>query len=567
MSFEKVSASPGARVIPAHKGEFEPRSNPGQIALGAAGAAWRLFLACWLPLVFGAGAVVVVLSHDPYDAPVRGDGAIFLHYGMRIADGEVPFRDFFDHKTPLGSYANGGAVLMGRVVGRDAVAAMHDLYLLVAAAIAVLTFGISRQVLGTRLGAAAATLFLLGYSQFGLWGAVGSSPKLLALAFGMGAWLGALHRRWGVSGLATALAFLCWQPGVLFGLVSAHLALDDRQRSTAKRQRAMLVLLGSFALPLLLLTSYFVAAQAFLDAIQQTVLFNSSYIQERLRSPGDALHSLWRVQRTIFADQLVIWLTSVPGFAAIVCKAWLGRRGRHEEPSLEPGYPSAERQRGAASVVVASVAILAASLINTAGHSDQVFYLPLVSILPAAALVPVLSVRVRRAPPDLHRAAVGVALLVFAVYGLAFSNSEPGGSLDRQRTRASLVAQAAQLDAGDPVVNMGAFGFAVLSNTVNVAKYAYTYDGVPAFVSDHDALGIEAYSASVASAWPKLIAYERQGSLHGFEEWLRHNYVQCNAPWAVSALSDSVFHRVDLWVRPDVATTSRLCRNASVIAP
>lgn len=209
-------------------------------------------------------ATVVLVATHMHDRPLGGDAAGYLHFGQRVAAGEVPYRDFFDHKTPLISYFNAGAITLGDAVGRDELDAMHDAYLVLGVVIALLLFGIGKAVFGSSVAGLGAVVLLLGYAQFGTWVAAGSSPKLLFFAAGLLSWLAALHRRWAVAGLGGALAFLAWQPGLLFACICGMLVLVDARRK-GFRIRPPLLLAAGFATPLLVLAAHYLAAGALHD--------------------------------------------------------------------------------------------------------------------------------------------------------------------------------------------------------------------------------------------------------------------------------------------------------------
>ena len=503
-------------------------------------------------------AAVVLLMTDPHDRPLGGDAAVFVHFGRRVGAGEVPYRDFFDHKTPLTSYFNAGAMTLGDAVGRDELDAMHDAYLLVGVAIALMLFGIGKAVFGSSVAGLGAVVLLLGYAQFGTWVATGSSPKLLFLAAGLLSWLAALHRRWAVAGLGGALAFLAWQPGLLFAGICGMLALVDARRS-GFRIRPPLLLAAGFATPLLVLAAHYLVAGAASDAWLQVVVFNRDYVQGGARSPFETLTKIIGLQHQLFADQVVVWVLSAPALAAM-CGIVL-RRPRALFAGESPGPGATDRAVAGASLLLLAGLVILANLVNSGGQTDQVMFLPLLTLLPVAlgVLAYQAAWQLRRAHAVSARALVGVILFAVSWYALADGRSERAPLLERQGRDVAFLAATAALEPDDPVLNLGAFTFAALGEFDNVAKYTYTYSGVPGFVADHEPAGLAYYRELAERTRPRLVLYERRGVLSDFNRWLESSYVRCDGRRIRRIFPPDEPHPIEVWLRPDAAERNPAC--------
>lgn len=500
-------------------------------------------------------AFAVALAVNPYDLRLGSDGALFVHYGRRILDGEVPYRDFFDHKTPFVSYFNAGSIWLADALRQDPIQVMHVAYMAVGGAIAGTTYTLARRLFGSRAVGVAAVLILVGYAQFATWVALGSSPKLLMLACGLGAWLASLHGRHFAAGLLVALCALAWQPGIIFAavcIVAASGALTDRRSWL----RAAAFYVAGFALPLAALGAHFLATGALDEAILQVVVFNRDYVQGGARPPAELAEHMADLQMQVYGDQWVAWLGVAGGLIALVPALGAAAFRRPLSDSLVP----AGAISGAWSIVAFAALVVAVALVNTGGETDLILFLPLFTLLPAFSAVALARAAATdwRAIGWVRPFATATSLGIVAAYTLGGGVDGPGGQLAQQANAMNRIAETARLEPGDEVMALGAYAFTALEPYTNVARYPYTYSHVPAFVAEHDPAGLALYKATAVQHRPKLILYERQPLLSGFTAWLEARYVRCEAP-AIRRILEVQPHPVEMWLRPDVASDNAAC--------
>lgn len=170
-------------------------------------------------------ATLVFVSFRPWALPALGDIAIFQLFGRLIADGQVPYRDFFDHKTPLTGYANALPALFSKLFGTDLIISTRVLSLAAATAAAVGLYLLSRAVQLSRAASVAVAGTYLAFDFASLLVAFGLEAKALATYAGIFAMLAAYRSRWTLSGALGSLAFLAWQPGGIFLIASIFLGL------------------------------------------------------------------------------------------------------------------------------------------------------------------------------------------------------------------------------------------------------------------------------------------------------------------------------------------------------
>lgn len=200
--------------------------------------------------------------------PIIWDTRFYLFFASQVAHGAVPYRDFFEIKTPLSIFAGAALFDIGQMLGIEPLLTIRVGYLLFSAIIGLLLFATIRRLVPGRL--VAGFLVLLAYCAFALLGwlpSLGVLPKLLMALFAMTSALFVMQRRYVLAGAAGTLAFLDWQIGGLAVLAAAAGAF------AAERQRlrsAGSVVLGAIAtgLPFVL---YFLSKGALGLAFDQTI--------------------------------------------------------------------------------------------------------------------------------------------------------------------------------------------------------------------------------------------------------------------------------------------------------
>lgn len=507
---------------------FRPAVAPAVVALLALGWLWRF---------------------DPGGRSISGDGALFAHYGRRVLDGEVPYRDFFDQKTPLVSYFNASTMGIGRVFSFSEITTMRAAYVLLTVGMIVLLYLFASKLHAGRLGAFVGVAALLSYEPLGGWAAAGSSPKLLMVGFGCGSWYAASRRQWLVAGFLGGLAFLAWQPGLVYVGTAGVLAL--RAEGSLSIKRRVLLLAAGAATPVILVSVYFLVTGALGDALRQTIEFNRDYVSSQVASPVDAVPDLLDRAGSIYGGGWAALALAVAGLLALPV-SWHAARTKDERSLLE--------SLGAYALVVTAFLV-----VSGRGRSDLIILLPLLAVLPALVIGAVqrfVDPRVGKAWPAVGVAAVAFAAIAVTAVGV---DPEPGYSIDRQESGANALARLATLQPGDPIVNMGAFSFSALKSFPNLAKYTYTYSGVPRFVIDHESAGEAYYIDLVRLSRPKLVLYRHVGILPRFNRWLRANYRRCRNTSTLRALESEPAVSstpTQIWVLPRIAKGNASCRPA-----
>jgi MFS family permease len=255
--------------------------------------------------------------------PIIWDTRYYLYFSSRVALGDVPYRDFFENKTPLSIFVGSALYRAGRALGAEPLVAIRAGYLAFAAAGGLLLLALMRRLAGGR--AAPAILGLLAYCAFPLLGwlpSIGVLPKMLMAVAATATALLVGRRRFGFgAGAAAMLAFLDWQIGALavFGALAAA-ALEPPGR---RLRAAGGVVLGSFAAlaPFLV---YFRAAGGLAPAFGQTV--GTLFARGAQSAQKDTLQKAAHVWETVRVGcQGHEWLFVVGLLGMLVFPLWLRR--------------------------------------------------------------------------------------------------------------------------------------------------------------------------------------------------------------------------------------------------
>ena len=274
----------------------------------------------WPALMF-LGAGLHFVSFDLVHQPIATDISFYLYYAARTAHGDLPYVDFFEHKTPLGIYAGAWLYQLGEALGVDPLYAIRAGYLLLAALTATVMGVIFARLKNNRPLAGWIGLFAFcGFGLLGVMPAAGNIPKMIGM---LGAGLSMLavdRRRWIWAGIWAGVAGLDWQPcgaAVGAGVLLAALCTSHRFRSACRAVVGM-------ALPFLPVLAYFAikgALGTFLNMIFVTSLTKAS--QDPM-SFGDRCDMIFWMLGWYCVDEM--WLAVAAGVGLLWFLVFLVRR-------------------------------------------------------------------------------------------------------------------------------------------------------------------------------------------------------------------------------------------------
>lgn len=260
--------------------------------------------------------------------PIITDVRFYLYFAQRVAAGEVPHRDFFDHKTQLATLTGALFHKMGEWAGVEPLMVIRGGYLALAGLAGMFMF-----VLFTRLGRGRVAVGLLGLLAYlavpflGVMPSIGNVPKMWVAVLASAAALAVHRRRWLLAGAAGGLAFMDWQigAGVWAAVLLAALVHGPR-----RGRQALAALLGS-ALALAPFVLYFAAHGALRVTLRQLFAPSLDKATGHMMGQGLRYGRIWEVINEGCPDQRwIVWL------AALGMLAWPLLWFRHHRDRIGP---------------------------------------------------------------------------------------------------------------------------------------------------------------------------------------------------------------------------------------
>ena len=434
-------------------------------------------------------SLAVLLVQQPWDRWSHGDIALHQVFGRLIADGQVPYRDFFDQKTPLAWYLNAVPALISRHLGADYVLAARALSVLLAVGGSVGLYLVARSAsLGRTMSAVAALLFL-AFDYHNYFAIRGIDPKLLNSYVGIFGLLAAYHSRWLLAGVLCALAFLAFPPAGVFLLGAGTLALMSG-RATARK--AIPRLGAGFVAPIAVLLIYFVVVGALDDFWADNVIFNRQYVSQqfswlRIELMAERITSDHRSDRWLF-------LVGAIGFATYAGSlAWgLFRRvPSHVMPALP--------------VAVVTVAVFTYSYVNFWTAGDVLPFLPWIAFWGAWLL----EQPARQPTRWAYWAAVGGALVLLGYGYHSLPDLTDIGNPPDEGAIVRGIEQRARLQPGDPIYVQEEQWYLLLSERDHLSRYYFVRNAVYKYAEEREGT-YEALLRPLIEEKPKLFVMSDQ---------------------------------------------------------
>lgn len=256
--------------------------------------------------------------------PLLWDTRYYMYFASRIAHGAVPYRDFFENKTPLSIYVGALFDRLGHAAGVAPIHAIRAGFLALAALAGILTFAVFR-----RLGRGRWTVAFLGllaqlaFPLLSWLPAFGVLPKLTMALCASATALACADGRFALAGVTGGLALLDWQIGGLALMGAAAAALAARRKVQA---------LAAIAAGALAATAPLLAALALQGALApafgQTIggLFGRTGPWWKTRPPAEKLGYLWMNVRAGCPGHSWLVLIGLSGIAIGIAEAFRSRR-------------------------------------------------------------------------------------------------------------------------------------------------------------------------------------------------------------------------------------------------
>jgi 4-amino-4-deoxy-L-arabinose transferase-like glycosyltransferase len=261
-------------------------------------------------LILGICVLVIILPNNPGRQPVPNrDSGVFLYIGQRILEGQVPYRDAWDHKPPLIFFINA----LGLFLVRDSWWGVWLLELIFLTGTVFLAFSLLERNLNRTAAIFGSVVFLLGYITFGL-AEGGNFTEEYGLVFqflALGLFATAeLKDHWGIYGfligVTAGICFLLKQSlvGIWLAIIIYLVISRLQTRQWKKLVIELALVLAGAAAVLLIPLVYFGINQALGDFWQAAFLYNFRYASATFASRLEALKN--GLQLTFFSGIIVI---------------------------------------------------------------------------------------------------------------------------------------------------------------------------------------------------------------------------------------------------------------------
>jgi 4-amino-4-deoxy-L-arabinose transferase-like glycosyltransferase len=506
----------------------------------------------------GGGLVALLVAVGLFtrfgiDSSLSRDEGIYAYGGRRLAHGVPPYVSIFDPKAPLATMIAGVAATAARLVHSNDLYAIRVAFFACACLTVLAVYLLAARLFGSTLAGVTAGVVFAADWPFAVDALTGPNAKTPGVLFAVvSMWLMA-RRQWFWAAFAGALAFLVWQPLVVYPFVAVLLALVTTRE---RRWRTSLVALLGAALPVVLVAAYFTAAGALRQLVEAALVFPLTGVD---RSPETVLHRLRRIVGVVDRDYglggLLFWV----GLGLLVLLVLVHLlRARGSRPAA-PGAPLA-------SVVLLTLLLdVAYAATDFQSYPDLYPFLPYPAIGLAggvAALVALLRVPVARLGAAV---AVGMALAVLTIASWVSFTHDPAGDHGLRVQRADACAVRSIQVPGTPIWSLGDPSVLVTTRRTNPDRFIYLGSGVARWKMAHLSGGFDGWTRQIQRARPSVVVVKGwSGPLRQrMGTWLRgHGYRPgFVGTWRVfatgPALSRAAGHGVRLTPRPtEVAAQS-----------
>ena len=464
-------------------------------------------------VALGAAAVLIVaavlFSRFGIHGMLSRDESVYAYGGQQIEDGTPFYVSIFDQKTPGAAYLAGLAVAIGNTFGFADIDSIRVAFFVCACLSVVAVYLLALELWGSVPAALVAAVTFASFRGFALDALGGPDAKTPGILLAVLTMLFFARRRWFWAGLCGALAFLVWQPLLVY--LAIALAFAGRRR---------LIALGA-AVPLAGTALYFWITGALSDFVQAAFAFPVEGLYRRHETIGERIAHIAKTFDLYYHGALIQFWAGLALLLAVCLVALWERRFR--DPLLR--------------IVLPTFVVLAGfSALDFQGYPDAYPLLPYAALGLGGAVAYVVRVRV------LRPAAVAAAVLAVALAWSQFSTGRAEATtLGAQRTEAADIQHL--LNPGDTIYALGDATPLVLTDRTNASRYIFLSSGVAAWQLRTLPDGFNGWMRQIHASHPAVIVVHGwHGALeHKVAMWLRpryvHAYVGC---WRV-------------FLRPDVA--------------
>lgn len=473
-----------------------------------------------------SAVAVVLFTRFGIHGTLSRDEAIYTYGGQQLAHGLAPYASIFDPKAPLATMLAGLAAAGARIVGRNDIYAIRVAFFVCSCLTVLAVYLLAARLWRSTLAGLTAAIVFASFRGFAADALSGPDAKTPGILFAVVAMWLLIGRQWFWAAFAGSLAFLVWQPLVIYPAVAVVLSVTST--GADQRRRALAMTLAGAAVPVALTAAYFTLAGALDKLVEASLVFPVTGIE---REQKTVLERIGRIATVVHDDYKVSGVLVWVGLALLLLLT----------------VPHLRRHRGKLSDALQSplVAIVMVTGLTEVAYavSDFQGYPDLYPLLPYAALGTGGAVAAAAQLFDhaTYRAVVtGVALMTLAALtaysSASFSSDELNdGGLRDQGAAGCVLERIVTEDS--TLYALGDAAPSVVTHRRNPSRFIFLSSGVDSWKIEHTPGGFDGWTAQIQAARPSVIVLHswNTGVSKRMQAWLRGaGYQRADlGPWEV----------------------------------
>ncbi|UCG02642.1 MAG: DolP-mannose mannosyltransferase [Candidatus Heimdallarchaeota archaeon] len=501
-----------------------------------------------LPIGIFLISLIVYLSYG-MKANLRKDNSIIIYAGQQMANGVPYYVSIFDIKSPLAYILAGVGVIIARLIGWNDIITVRLLFLLVSCVTVVSIYFLIKYLFdSSEVGVLSALLFLCFFG-FSYYSAFGPRAKILMLLFEILSIWATARRKWFWGAFIGSIAFLTWQPMLIFPVLTICLAFI--QSTQKERIVALLTSMTGFLIPLVITSLYFLSYSynAFESFLYGTLLFYLLYAD---RDPTDSFLKGIRknLENPFFAiieGFSAMMFLIILGFVMIILLFFLVR-------SKYPSFKEMIREDPFIVIFGSLLVLVVFAFIDFQRFPDFLMFLPYISIGCAKFfenLLPYFKTCIENHHQDIYglKRLNSDHLYTIMILGLAISmvfSAELMAYHERDfyddrytSTLAYQQEQAAEIlnifGENISILCLGNPELFVILNRTNPSRFLFIFMGLDNYIHAVTPGGFEGWIQEIEEINPDLIAYGSTRITHHTRKlfnWIEINYTPTKiGPW------------------------------------
>ncbi len=437
------------------------------------------------------------LAQFGFEQRLHRDHAFYMYEGQQFVRGIPPLVSAVDSKTPLAPILIGFAVHAANLLGMDDLLAARISFWLIASLSIAAVYLLAVELFQSRMAGLLSAAMFVAFEPFAREATSGPREKIPMVLFQtLALWLTA-QGRWFWAGFTGALAFLAWQPTIIYPLAVFFLAYYQTQPGSERKSSLRNALVG-FAIPVIAMFAYYLARNALPDLVYFAFLFPLSELVPSRAAGG--LAGFAKIGQTLFRGEfhLTYWavLTSLA-----IAPIFYARRA-----AQAGGWREVLRRDKFAGLLLTLPLPFLWSWIDFQGEPDLFIILPYTAILLTWLVDSALLALSRGdAKGTFVRAGNGLIVVGVVLYSFYSYAATVYTGLNSQRDWA-YQAESYLTNPDDELVVLGRPEILILLHRTNRYRYVSIFAGVTSVMERESGLSTEAWLENEFLRGPKVIA-------------------------------------------------------------